>query len=192
MLRVTYIERTRRPGTLGALLDAADFIGDSAAVVHPATVLVQSGLREARERLNCGRYDAVLIGGAPHGGSSRGHASLEERRLGRLLRELAGGPAVDTGVRFLSPAFFETARSHHDLGAVLSALVADGDRVGVETTSEWWGFDGTLAGALAGNRRVLEQVDPMVPPECLSDSRVQGRVQIHPTARVVRSTIRGR
>jgi glucose-1-phosphate thymidylyltransferase len=117
--------------------------------------------------------------------------SLEELRIARLLAKVAGEPVVDTGVYFLGSDFFEAVRPHHDLSGVLAALAGDEDRLGVETASRWWVFDGTLDGVLDGNRQVLEDLEPLLDVASLTDARVQGRVHIHPTAEIESSTIRG-
>jgi glucose-1-phosphate thymidylyltransferase len=191
MLRVTWIERSARPGALGALLDAEDFIDGDPVVMHPATAMVRSGLRRARQRFESDAPAALVVAGIPVGPAPE-PPSLEEMRIARLLGSIAGRPAVDTRVHMFGPGVFDSARPHHDLSGVLAALADGGDcGLAVETTARWWVFDGTLDGVLEGNRQVLEDVEPLIDPASLDDARAQGRVHIHPTARIESSTIRG-
>jgi glucose-1-phosphate thymidylyltransferase len=191
MLRVTWIERTERPGVLGALLDAEEFIDGAPTLVHPATSMVRSGLRRARLRFDADAPDALVVAGVPSGATPE-PPSLEELRIARLLAAVAGRAVVDTGVHLLGANFFDCVRPHRDLSGVLASL-ADGDdgRLAVETSGRWWVFDGTLDGMLEGNRQVLEDLEPLIDVESLTDARVQGRVHIHPTAQIESSTIRG-
>jgi glucose-1-phosphate thymidylyltransferase len=190
MLHVTWIERTARPGPLGVLLDAEDFIDGDPAVVHPVTTMVRSGLQGARRQFEAAGADVLVVTGLPSGREPDGW-SLEELRIARLLGDRVGRPVVDTGVYFLGADFFDAVRPHHDLSGVLAALAEDPTGLAVETTEHWWVFDGTLDSVLEGNRQVLEELEPLIDVASLNNVRVQGRVHIHPTAEIETSTIRG-
>ena len=71
------------------------------------------------------------------------------------------------------------------------ALLLDRGRVQRETTAAWWGYDGTPAKLLEGNRLALDQVAGARPRGTVEDSEIGARVTVHPTARVRSSVIRG-
>jgi glucose-1-phosphate thymidylyltransferase len=73
----------------------------------------------------------------------------------------------------------------------LSCVRAGGGNVRVEEVDGCLPCLGGQETLLEANRRMLEQIAPSIPADCLDDSRVQGPVLVHPTARLVRSLVRG-
>ena len=68
---------------------------------------------------------------------------------------------------------------------------AQGGRVRVQRVAGLMPCSGDLDRLLESNRSVLQGLDRSVEPASLSAADIQGQVEIHPTASVVRSLVRG-
>ena len=73
----------------------------------------------------------------------------------------------------------------------LHLLGEAGGRLETRIVNGSWKYTGEVDGLLAANRMVLDELESDVGGCDLSQARIEGRVQIHPTAVIERSTIRG-
>jgi glucose-1-phosphate thymidylyltransferase len=73
----------------------------------------------------------------------------------------------------------------------LAGVRAAGGRVGVARVEGFLPCHGDVEALLATNRFLLEGLKADAAPEALEESTVQGPVQVHPTAKVRRSLLRG-
>ena len=73
----------------------------------------------------------------------------------------------------------------------VAGVRARGGRVRIERVDGCMPCDGDLGTLLDGNRRMLEHLEPSLDGVLLDECRVQGAVEIHPTATVERSLLRG-
>ena len=77
------------------------------------------------------------------------------------------------------------------LGAV-DTVAANGGRVEAAVADGWWSYSGLPDELLAANRIVLDGMSGTCADEMVGDdNRIEGRVEIHPTATVTGSLIRG-
>jgi glucose-1-phosphate thymidylyltransferase len=98
------------------------------------------------------------------------------------------------GVFVLGPAAIETALALPDDAGVTEIVLAIGEaggRLETRIVNGSWKYTGEVDGLLAANRMVLDEIETELAGCDLSQARIEGRVQIHPTALVERSTIRG-
>ena len=77
------------------------------------------------------------------------------------------------------------------LPVLLDALAAAGGRIEVLTLPGAWRYDGRIESLLHANRLVLDALERRVSDADLTSARIEGRVDIHPTAVIERTTIRG-
>ena len=69
--------------------------------------------------------------------------------------------------------------------------IGDTGRLATRIVNGAWKYTGEVDGLLAANRMVLDTIEPDLAGCDLSQARIEGRVQVHPTAVIERSTIRG-
>jgi len=195
-LGVEVIEVPKESSMIQALLTARPFLDGASALVHRADSLLLSPLEPLLEACAVERAEmGLLVAAGP----------LDEVGNATPLR-LAGTPGLPhTGERnapafLLTPSALQRAadvdegegrgrlRSVTDLAR---ALVAAGGRLTVRRTAECWCYRDDVDELLEGNRIVLDALERDVAGAELSSSRAVGRVVIHPSAVVDRTTIRG-
>lgn len=117
------------------------------------------------------------------GGDRRGTAP-------RFGRSATGGVAV-VGAGILSEAKDLDAWPGRELNVLAGRVNQLGGNVQVRHASSWWRFARGVDAALEGNRFALEALRESPPRGDIIDSRIQGAVSIHPTARLESSIVRG-
>jgi glucose-1-phosphate thymidylyltransferase len=170
-LDVRYAEWRAADGLSAALATGRDFLAGE-------PVLVEHGDALLRDRLH-------------------GHVSTFAReRLDALALRLDHAVVPMTGQ--LTPGYLLSPRAvsilldgHADTANPVARLRARGSRVRVQKVDGCLPCHGDLAGLLESNRRMLEGLPTSVHPESLEDSTVHGPVDVHPTARIRRSLLRG-
>jgi glucose-1-phosphate thymidylyltransferase len=169
-LSVRYAAWDPDSGVSGAVATGREFIGDE-------PVLVQQG-------------DALL------GERLHPHLALFAREgldaLALSLHAAEGPPPLSMPWYLLSPKAISLLGDGDGRALNPVAGVRDqGGRVRVQRVDGAMPCRGDIEGLLASNRALLEDIRPMVDPKSVEDSRIQGAVEIHPTARVRRSIVRG-
>lgn len=175
-VRTTYASWEPQAGLRGALTAGREFLGDEPVLVQRGDAVFSSRLTQHIATFTREGLDALtlrLAGGQPaldgHADPSAGH--LLSPRAVEMLAE--PGPILEA-----SP---------------IAGVRARGGRVRVEDIEGLLPRHGDNESLLAANRAMLErlaehhdhtEVDA-------SDSRLQGPVVVHPTASIVRSTLRG-
>ena len=192
-VRFTYIdlpETATGPDTLSA---ARAKLGEHPILVHAGDAVVTSGLPEAIEDFKRQQPDVMLLSEPLHAypnsslvgvrGSSHGcdafgsldHVAPAALFSAAALRELEGGFTADTGT----------------LGGTVAALAEAGVNVAGKQLEDCWCYVPDCDHLLEGNRMILDEL-PHMPVEAELDSvRIEGRVAIHPSAKLERTTIRG-
>jgi glucose-1-phosphate thymidylyltransferase len=160
----------RAPATdaLGGLLQLTrDFVRDEPVLIEHADMLLDERVRTHVVDFAGERLDALALRLARrHGNVPAGY--LLSRRAVEVLRDGAG-TAADP----------------------LLPVRRDGGQVRVRDVTGCRPCHGGHEALLEGNRRMLERLTGHVDPSSLHDSRVQGAVVIHPTARLQRTLVRG-
>jgi len=164
-LSVRYREFDSAAGVGGALRAGHDFVGDE-------PVLVQHGDALLRERMH------------PH------IAAFAREGLDALALRLASVEPVPEPGFLLSPRAVSILLEA-DGGAPVAGIESHGGRVRVQRVDGCLACHGDQDALLDSNRRMLELITPSLDPASLDDTRVQGPVIIHPTARVQGTLLRG-
>jgi glucose-1-phosphate thymidylyltransferase len=162
---------TAGDGLPGALAAGREFVADEPVLVEHGDALLRDRMHVhisafAREQL-----DALAL---------RLQASLTRERgqltPGYLLSPRAVSILLDGG---------------EPDGCPVSRLLASGGRVRVQRVDGCLPCHGNVEALIESNRRILEGHSASVDPESLEDSTVHGAVDVHPTATIRRSLLRG-
>jgi glucose-1-phosphate thymidylyltransferase len=193
-MRIGCIDAGEPQGLVHTLRAAAEFLEDGPVMVHLGDALVSQPLPPLFDELDRSGADALVLvrNAAEFGGQP---PVPGERRL-RLVQDKVLPPAEQAlaGVFVLGRAAIEAAFSLPDEAGVPEIVRAIGDEGGTLETrivSGSWKYTGEVDELLAANRMVLDAIAPDLTGCDLSQARIEGRVQIHPTAIIERSTVRG-
>lgn len=195
-LGVEVIEAPKESSMVKALLAARPFLDGATALVHRADSLLLSPLAPLVEACAVDRAEmGLLVAAGP----------LDDVADVAPLR-LAGTPGLPlTGERcapaaVLTPSALQRAADALEregltrlcsMTDLARALVAAGGRLTVRRAAESWSYRDDVDELLEGNRMVLDALERDVSGAELSSARAEGRVVIHPSAVVDRTTIRG-
>jgi glucose-1-phosphate thymidylyltransferase len=170
-LRIRYGDWDSSAGVQGALAGESDFVGDEPVLVEHGDALLREHMHGhistfAREEL-----DALAL--------RLDHPVVQMRNRatpGYLLSPLAVSILRESTAGSASP---------------VARLRANGTRVRIETVNGCLPCHGDLDALIESNRCMLEGMAASVDAASLEDTTVHGAVQIHPTALVRRSLLRG-
>ena len=183
-------------GLVRALRASADFLAGAPVMVHLGDALVARRLPPLFEELEASRADAILLvrNAAELAGQAGG--GVAGGRPLRLVEDEAVPPDEQAlaGVFVLGPAAVDAALALPDdagMPEIVRALGAAGGRLETRIVSGSWKYTGGVDGLLEANRMVLDEIETDLTGCDLSAARIEGRVRIHPTAVVERSTVRG-
>jgi glucose-1-phosphate thymidylyltransferase len=170
-LSVSYVEWQPRTGIIGALALSEDFLADEPVLVEPADAL-------HRERIQ------------PH------IAAFADEHLDALALRLGDAAAahcdLGAGGYLLSQRGVSIMLDRSDTGADPLARVRDhGGHVRVEQVDGCLPCHGGQDRLLEGNRCMLENLPSSVRRGAYPTSQFQGRVKVHPSARIEQSVVRG-
>jgi glucose-1-phosphate thymidylyltransferase len=143
-----------------------EFVGSSPVLVHHGDILL-------RERLSALEGD------------------FAERDLDALILRPSGRFTPSAGYIIGPDVHPSLRRDGAALDDVLQRLRADGARIGVREVDACMPCRRGADELLSANRRMLEQLEPGHRGERVFDSEIQGTVDIHPSAEVRASLIRG-
>jgi glucose-1-phosphate thymidylyltransferase len=171
-LKVRYAEWEPSAGLHGALVASRAFVGDEPVLVQRGDALLREDLCEHIATFERERLDALAL---------------------RLAAVWSDPPAAARAPGYLlGPRAIEIlAAGDHAASGPIADVRAHGGRVRVEQVAGLLACMGGEDALLESNRAMLEGLATSVHPDSLEDSVVQGPVDVHPTARVRRSTLRG-
>jgi glucose-1-phosphate thymidylyltransferase len=188
-----------------ALAGAAEFIGDAPCVLHVADGLLDEPLTPLIGQVCDVGPDVVAL--AHHPAEDNSAAVMRTRRLLRIADVAPLRRPLDlAGVCLFGPGALRRSLGAHwwssgtlDLVAVAERTVAGGGNMQIESVRGWLRYTGDVADLLEMNRIALDAL----PARDLAASRagergerIEGRVEVHPTAcvratRIVGPTIVG-
>ena len=193
MMRIACLDAGEPQGLVHALRAATHFLDDRPVMVHLGDALVSQPLPPLFDELAVGAADAIfLVRNASEFGGQMPTPGVRPLRLVDDKPVPPGEQAL-TGVFALGPAAVDAALALPDDAGVTEIVRAVGDTGRLETriVNGAWKYTGEVDGLLAANRMVLDTIEPELAGCDLSQARIEGRVQVHPTAVIERSTIRG-
>ena len=196
-MRIGCLEVEEEPmGLVQALRAAAPFLDGRPVMVHLGDALVSQPLPPLFEELESSGADGILLvrnagelAGQPPGlgGRARPLQLVEDKPIPPAEQALAG-------VFVLGPVAIEAALAQPDAAGIpeiVRAVGESGGRLETRIVRGSWKYSGAVDGLLEANRMVLDEIETDVAGCDLSQARIEGRVHIHPTAVVERTTIRG-
>lgn len=190
--RFRYLEVGENAPPLEALGLTQEAFGDRPVIVHAGDALLTAGLREVVAEFERERPQVLLV-------SKHSEVYPEPARSGVRGTDRRDLPidALDhvAPVAVVSPAALPDLEGLAAEGASLGGTVAALAEAGVEVTGRalagCWCYAPDCDYLLEANRMILDEL-PHIPPEAGPDTvRIEGRVAIHPSARLERTTIRG-
>jgi glucose-1-phosphate thymidylyltransferase len=190
--RFHYLELEPPTPAIQMLAAARDRLGEEPLIVHPGDALLTGGLRPAVAEFERQAPDVLLV-------SERSYTYPEPVRSGVRGTDQRGQSLE--GLDHVAPAAIISPLALHELdrfsmdsgtlGGTVAALAEAGVKVAGRAVDGCWCYAPDLDHLLEANRMILDEL-PHLPPDSGSDSvRIEGRVAIHPTAKVERTTIRG-
>jgi glucose-1-phosphate thymidylyltransferase len=198
---ITYIVQDKPAGLAHAVLTAEDFIGASPFVMYLGDNLLRDGLRNLVSTFTEHEPDTLILLTPVDDPQSYGVAELaDDGHIVRLIEKPKDPPSnlALVGVYLFGNLIFDAARSLQpswrgelEITEAIDKLIDDGRTVRSEVVRGWWKDTGQLADMLEANRLVLEELETELEGEIDPDSRVEGRVQLEPGAKLVRSVVRG-
>lgn len=178
---------------VATLQAAAPLIGAAPCIAHPGDGLLDEPLAPYVADLQDNSLDLILLREAPREDGIIGVAPRRRPDGVDATRDIA----ADAGIAIFGPgALREACRIGSDRRAVgLDALgrqLSDqGAHVRVYPAEGWRRYRGDPRDLLEVNRVALDTLPPSRGHVVLDDNRIEGRVQIHPTASVTTSVIVG-
>jgi glucose-1-phosphate thymidylyltransferase len=190
--RFRYLEVAENATPLEILGLTWEKLGDQPVIVHCGDALLTGGLREVVSEFERARPEVLLV-------SKQAQVYPEPARSGVRGTDRRDLPmdALDNvaPVAVITPAVLPElgglASQTASLGGTVAALAEAGVEVAGRSFQGCWCYAPDCDHLLEANRMILDEL-PHIPPEAGPDTvRVEGRVAIHPSARIERTTIRG-
>jgi glucose-1-phosphate thymidylyltransferase len=169
-LNVRYAPWRSADGLLGALAAQRAFLGDEPVLVEHGDALLRERMRVHVSAFAHERLDALAL---------------------RLEGTAPAAPELMPGYLFSSRAVSMLLEDHAHAASPVARLREGGGRVRVQPVDGCLPCHGDLAALIESNRCMLENHTPFVDPASLEDSTVHGAVEVHPTATIRRSLLRG-
>jgi glucose-1-phosphate thymidylyltransferase len=184
---LTWIETPEPVGFADSLRAAADFLGTSSFLVHAGDAVVLEPLRSLVSQFAGGAADALLLTSDAQRAlcAVDGHSAPSVEAGALAGAQLFGPEAVRLAAATVAPA------PEYTPGALATRLAEAGGRIETRYVRGSWTYPGTIDGVLEANLMVLDAIagERLVPAH--PDVRIEGRVAMHPSACLERTTIRG-
>ena len=205
-VKVTYIPQDEPLGLAHCVLIAKDFLGDDDFVMYLGDNMLQQGLVDFIGRFEAERGATqppaaqILLCEVPDP-HRFGIAEVDdEGHVVRLVEKPEDPPSnlALVGVYLFSPKIHEAVasiepspRGELEITDAIQWLVDHGQRVRHDLLEGWWLDTGKKDPLLESNRRVLEELEPLVEGTLDDQSDVDGRVVVEAGAVLVNSHVRG-
>jgi glucose-1-phosphate thymidylyltransferase len=190
--RVRYLELNEADTALDTLVAARELLGDQRPmIVHSGDALVTAGLGDALEEFRRSSPDVLLISEPSH---SFPEATVIGARSAVRRSKFAGLDNVSPAAILSTGALRDLVGFDADtdtIGGTVAALAEAGVNVVDRAIGGCWCYTGDPDHLLEANRMILDELPHHAVETELPSVRVEGRVAIHPSARLERTTIRG-
>jgi len=191
--RFHYLHLGQSPTAAEILVAAGSELGPHPLLVHAGDAVMTGSLQPALQDFSRTRPEVLLL-------SEPSHAYPEVALAGVRTVSTREGAGLD-GLDHVAPAAIISPQALRELdgfdadtatiGGTVAALAESGVKVVGRSLERCWCYSGDKDHLLEGNRMILDEI-PHAPVEAELDSvRIEGRVAIHPQARLERTTVRG-
>jgi glucose-1-phosphate thymidylyltransferase len=191
---ISHLASAPAGGDGDSLLAAAEFVGEQPCILHRADGLLGELILTTVEPDDACAPDALLlVNGAPRASGLRLVSGA--RRAEEALNPPAPSPVV--GACLLGAGVLARlcpGRQPHealDLATIAEQIAREGGSTQVRLARHWRHFDGDAHDLLDMNRALLDRLDCEATPSPHDDNHFEGKISIHPTARVSSSVIIG-
>ncbi len=212
---VTYIRQESPLGLAHCVHIASDFLGDDCFVMYLGDNMLEQGLAEFVARFEQERDQGPSLLDDPDAGPSRAQilltpvenpSSFGVAELGaagnvvNLVEKPAQPPSnlalvgvyiFDSSIHEAVRAIEPSARGELEITDAIDWLIRNGHRVSHQLLDGWWIDTGKKDPLLECNRLVLDTVVRRVEGAVDDASKVEGRVVVAESAKIVNSTVRG-
>jgi glucose-1-phosphate thymidylyltransferase len=199
-VRFTFIQQHAPWGLAHAVKTAAAYLADEPFDMYLGDNLLSGGIVHVVEGYRVGAQHAIFLLTPVENPSQFGVALLDARgRVVRLMEKPKEPPSnlALVGVYLFDPIIHEvidslkpSERGEYEITDAIQGLIDRDYRVEAHQVRGWWKDTGKPEDLLDANRLVLAQLARDIRGE-LDGSEVSGEVVIEPTARLVRSIVRG-
>lgn len=190
--RFRYLQLPESTTAADAVQAAHQEMGGHPLVVHAGDALVAGGLREVVGEFSRAEPDVVLVSESRHAYPEVVLAGV--RGAGRGEQNFAGLDNVAPAAILSTEALRELDGFRAEtptIGGTVAALAESGMAVTGRAPAGCWCYAPEFDHLLEANRMILDGLTHTPPETDLGTVRLEGRVAIHPTARLERTTIRG-
>jgi len=199
--KISYIYQGKPLGIAHAVGLCREFVGESKFAVYLGDNLLQSGINQYVKEFLSGDYDAYILLKEVKDPTRFGVAKFDEYgKLIGLVEKPMKPPSkyAVIGVYFFTPLIFPIIeklkpswRGEYEITDAISALIEKGYKVGYSIIEGWWIDTGKKDDILQVNALILdERINRKITGE-ITNSKVEGRVEIGEGTKIANSIIRG-
>ncbi len=188
-------------GLAHAVKTAKPFLGNDNFVMCLGDNLQGKGLTAFVEKFQKENMDALIILKQVEDPTKFGVATLDENANIVKLVEKPKNPESNLaiiGTYIFSNKVFQainkikpSGRGELEITDAIQEMINMGFKVKAEILDTWWIDTGKKDDILAANAKVLDEYMTQQIDGEVQDSKIEGRVKIHKTAKIVNSTVRG-
>jgi len=188
-------------GLAHAVKTAKSFLGTDDFIMCLGDNLQGKGLTEFVEKFKNENMDALIILKQVEDPTKFGVATLDENANIVKLVEKPKNPESNLaiiGTYIFSNKVFQainkikpSGRGELEITDAIQEMINMGFKVKAEILDTWWIDTGKKDDILTANAKVLDEYMTQQIDGTVQDSKMEGRVKIHETAKVINSTVRG-
>jgi glucose-1-phosphate thymidylyltransferase len=199
-VHITYIPQDQPLGLAHAVKISQDFLGQDRFVMFLGDNVIQGGISPLLKQFATSTYNAQIVLTRVEEPQHYGVAELENGRIKRLIEKPKEPPSnlALVGIYMFDHHIFEAVnaiqpswRGELEITDAIQYLVTQQRDVFPYVHEGWWIDTGKPIDMLAANRRVLDELTPLILGSVDADSRIEGHVTIEEGAQIVNSRVRG-
>lgn len=199
--KIKFIVQDKPKGLAHAVKVAQDYLDEEPFVMYLGDNLLGEGITGVVERLKTESVEAIILLKEVNNPSSFGIAVLDKKhRVVRLIEKPKNPPSnlALVGVYLFTPKIFSAIdkikpswRGELEITDAIQKLIDTGGKVECKIVNKWWLDTGKKDDLLSANTIVLDEWTKREIKGVVKGSKIEGRVKIDKSAKVINSSIRG-